>query len=172
VVLPLTLRVRLTPVAGSGSSAVSPADDRDAIADLLFEYCSRIDAGDLAGVGALFAHATYRTFGSPVVLRGASEVQAAQETVVKLYDGSPRTHHVVTNVRVVVAADGAAATAASYFAVVWAAPDGPPGIILTGRYEDTLEKADGAWRFTDRLIHLDQIGDLSGHLHLDRVQLG
>lgn len=155
----------------TGSSG-SAADERDAIADLLFEYAARIDGGDLAGVGALFSHATYRTVGSPVVLQGAAEVQAAQEAVVRLYDGVPRTHHVVTNVRVVLADDGLTAMASSYFAVLFAPPDGVPGVILTGRYQDALEKTGGAWRFTDRLIHLDQIGDLSGHLRLDRVQLG
>jgi hypothetical protein len=153
-------------------SADSTADHRAAVADLLFEYAARIDGGDLAGVGALFAHANYRTAGSPVALRGAAEVQAAQETVVRLYDGVPCTHHVVTNVRVTVAPDRETATASSYFAVIFAPPGSPPATILTGRYEDTFEHADGAWRFTDRLIHLDQIGDLSGHLHLDRVQLG
>jgi 3-phenylpropionate/cinnamic acid dioxygenase small subunit len=145
---------------------------RDAISDLLFEYAARIDTGDLAGVGALFEHATYRTAGSPVVLRGAQEVRAAQETVVRLYDGVPRTHHVVTNVRVAVAPDARTATASSYFAVLFAPPGAAPSVILTGRYEDALEHVDSTWRFTDRLIHLDQIGDLSGHLHLDRVQLG
>ncbi len=142
--------------------------DRQAIVDLLHEYAFRIDGGDLDGVGALFADATYRTVGSDVTLRGADEVAAAQRFVVRLYDGSPRTHHDITNT-VVAAAGPDAATGRSYFTVTFAPPGEGPRPILTGRYEDRFARgSDGTWRFTDRLIHLDQVGDLSGHLHLDR----
>jgi uncharacterized protein (TIGR02246 family) len=142
-----------------------------AVPDLLHAYAEAIDAGDLEGVARLFEHATYRTEGVGQVLEGADAVLAAQRAVVRLYDGSPRTHHVITNVRVHPDDDGRTARSRSYFAVVFAAPDEEPRIILTGRYHDELELADGSWRFRDRLIHLDQIGDLSGHLHLDRVGL-
>ncbi len=143
---------------------------RDAVTDLLFEYTYRIDAGDLDGVGALFADATYRTVGSDVVLRGAAEVTAAQRFVVRLHDGSPRTHHDVGNVIVAVDPSGTTATSRSYFTVTFAPPrpgEGPR-VILTGRYEDAFALVDRTWRFTDRLIHMDQVGDLSEHLHLDR----
>ena len=68
--------------------------------------------------------------------------------------------------------DTAKARARSYFTVLHAAPGEDPRVIVTGRYHDTFEKMSGRWRFTDRLIHLDQIGDLSAHLHLDRLDLG
>ena len=42
-------------------------------------------------------------------------------------------------------------------------------VILAGRYHDTFERFDDRWCFTDRLIHLDLVGDLSTHLHLDRL---
>ncbi len=146
------------------------ANARHAVTDLLFEYTYLIDAGDLDGVGALFADATSRTVGSDVVLRGAAEVTAAQRFVMRLYDGSPRTHHDVGNVIVAFEPAGTRATSRSYFTVTFA-PPGPgegPRVILTGRYEDSFALVDGAWRFTDRLIHMDQLGDLSEHLHLDR----
>jgi 3-phenylpropionate/cinnamic acid dioxygenase small subunit len=151
---------------------VSLSEDRHAIADLLFEYAARVDAGDFAGVGELFAAATYRTEGSPVVLSGSDAVREAQESVIRLYDGSPRTHHVVTNVRVTVASDAASASGTSYFTVLFAAPGDGPEVILSGRYSDTFERSGGSWRFSDRLIHLDQVGDLTGHLHVERLQLG
>ena len=43
---------------------------------LLRAYAERLDGGDLAGVGALFADATYRAMG--VELEGAAAVAAAQ----------------------------------------------------------------------------------------------
>jgi len=150
---------------------VAEADDVRAISDLLFDYAARIDSGDLEGVAALFDTSTYRTEGTDVVLTGASEVLAAQRHIVRLYDGTPRTHHNITNLRVVIGADGVSAEAHSYYSVVFAGPGDEPRTILTGRYDDAFEKTDGRWRFVDRLIHLDQVGDLRGHLHLDRLGL-
>lgn len=150
-----------------GDAAATAPDDREAITDLLIEYAERIDAGDLAGMAALFADATYRTAGTDIVLQGADEVGRVQEHLVRRYDGSPRTRHLVANVRV--ALDGDRATSRSAFLVLFTPPDGEPRIVVSGRYHDAFERVDGTWRFADRLIHLDHVGDLSGHLHLDRL---
>jgi len=151
--------------------SATTAEAHTAITDLLFEYAHRIDAGKLDAVGALFADATYRTVGHDVVLRGAAAVTGAQRYVMRLYDGSPRTHHNIGNVIVTVDATGATASSRSYFTVVFQppAPGSEPRVILTGRYQDTFGCRDTTWHFTDRLIHLDQVGDLSEHLYLDRL---
>jgi hypothetical protein len=39
--------------------------------------------------------------------------------------------------------------------------------IVGGRYEDRFEYVAGAWRWAERLIHVDQVGDVSEHLALD-----
>lgn len=146
------------------------ADDRFAVADLVHEYAVRIDAGDLEGMAALFEQATYRTAGTDGVLTGAAEVLGAQRHLVRLYDGTPRTQHQVTNLRVNVDDAAGSATAHSSFTVQFAPPGEGPRPILSGRYEDTFARGrDGSWHFTDRLIHLDLVGDLSQHLHLDRL---
>jgi hypothetical protein len=44
------------------------------------------------------------------------------------------------------------------------APDFPLQAIACGRYEDAFERTAGRWRFADRLIVLDLVGDLSHHL--------
>src|SRR5215211_3924199 len=38
---------------------------------------------------------------------------------------------------------------------------------LVRRYHDRFEKVDGAWRFADRLVFSDLVGDLSQHLTVD-----
>ncbi len=146
----------------------TPADDRHAIETLIMTYAERVDLGDFAGVGALFAHATYRAAhgGDVHTQTGAAAVQATFEGMVRRYpDGTPRTKHVTTNV--VVELDGDAATARSYYLVLQQTDDLALQPIIAGRYHDRFERVDGTWRFADRLIHSDLIGDLGHHLRAD-----
>lgn len=140
-----------------------PAGDRHAIEALLFTYAERLDAGDLAGVAALFAHATYRSAGGGEY-RGSDAVRNVLTRLVRLYDGTPRTKHVTTNV--VIELDECAGTAAarSYFTVLQAVDGLALQPIVAGRYHDRFVRADAVWRFADRLIFMDLVGDLSRHL--------
>jgi 3-phenylpropionate/cinnamic acid dioxygenase small subunit len=140
---------------------MSAADDRAAIAALIFGYAERLDAGDLAGVAAYFAAATYRS-AQGGEYHGSAAVRALLERRVIRYDGSPRTQHVTSNL--VIELDGDSAAARSSFTVLQAAPGAPLQLIVAGRYHDRFVRAAGAWRFADRLIFMDLIGDLSRHL--------
>lgn len=147
--------------------------DSQQITRLLLAYAEHLDAGDFASVGALFDHATYRTAGTDYALTGATEVRSTQEAVVRLYDGVPRTHHNITNITVDADTDegGESATSRCYFTVIQAIPDDEIRIIAIGRYHDTFEKVDGVWRFSERIIHLDHMADMSAHLRLDGIDL-
>lgn len=138
--------------------------DRDAIAALLYTYAERLDAGDFAGVGALFAHATYGAADGPR-WQGTAEVLATLERLVVRHDGVPRTKHVITNAIIDVDDGASTATARSYFTVFQATPVLPLQPIITGRYHDRFARADGTWRFADRRIFMDLVGDLREHLH-------
>jgi len=136
---------------------------RDAIANLVYTYAERIDAGDFEGTAALFAHATFGQ-ASGAVRRGAAEVLAAFRAAVRVHDGSPRTKHVTTNLIVDVDETAGTATARSYFTVFQQTGTLALQPILAGRYHDRFERADGAWRFTERRISLDLVGDLREHV--------
>jgi len=140
-----------------------PADDVEAIRALIHEYAERLDDGDLDGVAALFADSTWGSPGRGAPLRGADQVRHAYDGVI-LYDGKPRTKHVITNVTVDIGGDVTSATARSYFTVLQALPDLPLQPIIAGRYHDRFERVDGGWRFADRQIIPDLIGDLSRHM--------
>jgi len=140
-----------------------PADDVEAIRALIHEYAELIDTGDLDSLAALFADATWGSPGRGTPLRGAEQVRRGYDGVI-LYDGIPCTKHVISNVTIEITDDGAAATARSYFTVLQARPDLPLQPIIAGRYHDRFERADGRWRFADRQIIPDLIGDLSRHL--------
>ena len=136
--------------------------DVEAITALIMSYAERIDAGDLDGVAALFEHATWRSSVRGEPLRGAAEARRAYDGVL-LYDGVPGTRHVVTNLVVEVEPPDRA-RARSTFTVFQARPGFPLQAIICGRYHDAFERVAGAWRFTDRLIVPELIGDLSRHL--------
>ena len=123
----------------------------------------RFDAGDPEGVAGLFAEATYGGEGGPV-REGSEAVLAALRGAVVLHDGLPRTKHVVTNVTVDLDEAAGTAAARSYFRVLQATSALPLQPILAGRYHDRFRRLGEEWRFTDRRIHVDLVGDASQHL--------
>jgi hypothetical protein len=138
--------------------------DVDAIVALVHEYARRIDAGDLTGVAELFADATFRAARGPV-RRGAGELLATLRRLVILHDdGTPRTKHVVTNLTVEVDAVTGTAAARSYFTVLQATGTLPLQVVIAGRYEDRFARDATGWRFADRLVHMDLVGDVSRHI--------
>jgi hypothetical protein len=132
------------------------------VAALVHEYARRLDEGDLDGVAALFEHATWRSTAAGQTFQGREQVRQVYDRVV-LYDGSPRTKHLITNLDVDLVSV-ARASAHCYFTVLQSVVPGEPiEVILSGRYIDRFEKVDRSWRFADRLFVTDLVGDLSRH---------
>jgi 3-phenylpropionate/cinnamic acid dioxygenase small subunit len=142
---------------------------RSAIEGLVYEYAERMDAGDFRGVSELFADALFKGGGpdDPGV-HGAGATRQIWEQMVRRYDdGTPRTKHVTANL--VIDADDASGTASarSYYTVLQQVEGAPLEIVIAGRYHDRFERVDGRWRFSERVIYCDLIGDLSRHLTTD-----
>jgi hypothetical protein len=137
--------------------------DVEALRALIHEYAFRLDAGDLNGVAALFEHAELRSTRHDRVLRGAAEARTLYDPIIIYDDGTPRTMHQLTNVTIVVADDGAAASARTYFTVLAVTAQGLHPI-LAGEYRDKFARVDGTWRFTERVFVPTLIGDMSGHM--------
>jgi hypothetical protein len=138
--------------------------DTDHIRNLLGRYCELIDAGDLAGVGALFTQGALADEHGVAFARGATAVEQFYRGGMQLYDGLPRTRHVVADTVVGEAdADGTRVARSSY--VVFQATDGlalQP--IIAGRYHDRFGRdANGRWQFVERRFIADLIGDMSHH---------
>ncbi len=140
-------------------------NSREAIAALIYAYAERLDRGDLRGVAALFAGATYRGEGGGM-FRGAEALFNTLERLIILYDGTPRTKHVTTNLTIEVDETRGIASARSYYTVFQATPMLPFQAIVAGRYEDQFARTDGQWHFSDRLVFVDLTGDLSQHLRV------
>ncbi len=135
------------------------------IENLLYTYAERIDLGDFEGVADLFSHAVITTPGAEP---GPGGREAALETYrrsTRLYeDGTPKTKHVTTNSIIEVDEAAGTATARSYFTVFQRLDDFPLQPIIAGRYHDRFERVDGRWRFSERMMRPELLGDLSRHL--------
>jgi hypothetical protein len=149
-------------------AAQAPAEPIYAsVARLVFGYAERLDAGDLRGMAELFASGTLRTTGPDGItaFTGTDEVFGAFDgSVQRFEDGTPATKHVTTNLIVDPGPTGDTASARSYFTVVQARPTLPLQVIIAGSYRDEFVLEDAGWRFADRLIRIELIGDLHAHL--------
>ena len=129
------------------------------ISDLMFRYAELFDTGAFDEFAQLFEHGTWHKAGV-----GAAAARQWIDDNVRVYDGSPRTKHVTTNVVVDVDEAGDTATASAYVMVFQALPDFPLQPIFAGRYRDRLARIDGRWQFLERTIVNDLYGDISHHV--------
>lgn len=139
-------------------------DSRENIRQLMNEYCYSVDRGDLDAFAGLFTNGSLEIIGDPgSPMRGADAVRRMLDNVT-LYDGVPHTKHVMSNGQIEVDDSGNNATAQCYITVFQALPpDFPLQPVFLGHYRDNFEKVDGRWRFANRRISPDLIGDLSRH---------
>jgi hypothetical protein len=139
--------------------------DGDEVRNLLGRYCERLDAGDFAGVGELFAAGRLTTDTGDVLATGARQVADFYRAGTLLHDGSPRTKHLVAGTVLQPSADAGTIVARSSFLVLQAI-QGELALqpIVSGRYVDTFERTPAGWAWTERSFAVDQVGDLSHHL--------
>ena len=147
------------------------ADHRGAIENLLYTYAESIDAGDYEAIGALFAHgAITDAEGNPIAV-GAQAVTALYTATTRKYEaGTPRSHHVTTNLLIEIADDENSAVCRSRFTVFQQTPELPLQPIIAGAYTDSFERVDGTWRFVERRMRPTLYGDLSKHLLIETMQ--
>lgn len=143
---------------------MNAAADASALSNLLYCYAESVDNGDFDGVGALFERARVFMSGPTGDAVSGDAVTSIMRRFVRLHDGVPRTRHIVTNTIIEVDADRREASARSYYTVLQILA--APVIIVTGRYHDRFarDEASDGWFFTERVIHVDAVGDVSGHL--------
>jgi 3-phenylpropionate/cinnamic acid dioxygenase small subunit len=149
------------PTTTRGSS--DPPSSHRAIENLIATYAELVDDGDFAGVGMLLADATFTGGGGSV--SGADAIEKMlRDSLIVYDDGTPRTKHVTTNVAIEVDEEAGAAVSRAYFTALQALPDLALQPIVSGRYQDRFERRDGQWRFVERRVRTDLVGDVSRHL--------
>ena len=135
------------------------------IEHLLLEYARRIDNGDFVGIGELFSRGKIIVDDSTHI-EGPDAVSSMYTNTTRRYeDGTPRTHHVTTNIEIHII--GSSAESSSYFTVFQGMKDFPLQAIITGQYFDSFHLFDDRWWFSSRKIEIRQIGDVSRHLLIE-----
>lgn len=145
-------------------------ESHHAISTLMFRYAECVDTADFDGLSALFAHGRLGSSSAAEPDQGMVGEQVGQfyAATNKVHsDGTLRTRHLSTNVMIDIDESAGVASARSYFVVLQATPNLPFQPIVGGRYEDRFDRVEGSWRFAERMVHVDQIGDMSEHLTFD-----
>ena len=124
-------------------------EDKDAIREVLAEYCFRLDDGRFSEMAALFTESgTWDTAFGRATGRAAI-ADLARGIRERAGEQRPRAIHLVTNVAIVL--DGENARVRSNWTVVQNSPEGPK-IGSGGAYQDELIKVQGQWLFRYRKI--------------------
>jgi len=126
----------------------SALEDKDAIREVLAEYCFCLDGGRFAEMAALFASdGTWHTaFGKAT---GRADIEALANRVANRAGPRPRGAHLVTNIVITLADDRA--LVASNWVLAQNSPNGPI-VSSGGAYADEMIKRDGNWLFHYRKI--------------------
>ena len=129
-------------------------EDWFAINGLFVRYASSLDRCDVEGVVDCFAPDA--TLASPVLGRfdGHDGVRAfARKTADLKRDAGVQFRHVVTNLEVDVDGDTAHATC---YLLDFRTRGGRTALLSPGVYDCDLRRVGGCWRFTRRVVTMDQ----------------
>jgi SnoaL-like domain len=124
-------------------------EDKDAIRELMAEYCFRLDGGRYDDMAALFSEdgAWDTAFGKATGRVAIAEL--ARSLRARAGVDRPRAVHLVTNI--VIALDGPRAQVRSNWMVMQNSPQGPK-IGSGGAYIDEIVSEEGRWLFRYRKI--------------------
>ena len=122
--------------------------DRQAIEQLLAgDYPHVLDTRDFDAYAALY------TEDGELSLQGNTvKGRAAIKAFVGALPAEPRVIHPITNLSYTI--DGDTATGGAYWQDI-GLTSGTPGVLIAGRYEDTLRKVNGQWQIAKRNIVIE-----------------
>lgn len=143
-------------------------ESHHAITTLMFRYAEYVDAADFDAIADLFADAVLTNEGVDGEIAGGEAIKQLYLRTNRIHDdGTLRTRHLTSNV--IVDIEEAAGTAAGRcaFVVFQQTAALPLQPIVTGRYRDRFARSSRGWRFAQRHIIVDHVGDVREHLAFD-----
>ncbi len=140
--------------------------DRIAIESLIFRYARYVDTAQYEALGELFEHARITANKTDQVFVGAAAVRDYWRMSNKRFEcGTPRTHHVITNLEFEESRDGSV-TVRSCFSVFQGTRAIPLQPIACGRYADVFFQESNKWHYRSKHIDVTLLGDVSDHLNV------
>jgi len=149
LLLPVTSQA---PTTASLAARLQQFEDKEEIQRLLLDYGRHLDARDFAAYGRLFAKDGEWVGGFGTASGGPAGIQAFMEKAMGTAPNTAKNYHLLTNF--VITVNGDTATAWSRWAFVVPGPSGA-AIAQAGRYDDTLVRESGRWRFKRRTASND-----------------
>ena len=136
----------------SVSARLQRFEDKEEIQNLLLDYGRHLDSRDFAAYSRLFARdgEWVGGFGS---VSGPANIQAFMEKNMGTAPNKAKNYHLLSNF--VIDVKGDTATAWSRWAFVVPSEKGGALISQAGRYDDTLVRENGRWRFKRRVASND-----------------
>ena len=140
------------PVREGSSTALRRLLAKDEIQTLLIDYGRHLDSRDFAAYGRLFAKDGEWVGGFGTASGGPAGIQAFMEKAMGTGPNRANNYHILSNFVITVTGDTAAAWSRWAFVV-----PGPTGatIAQAGRYDDTLVRENGRWKFKKRVASND-----------------
>ena len=147
-----TVSAKTQPQKASVESRLQRLEDIEEIRLVLLDYGRFLDARDLVAYSRLFAKdgEWVGGFGSA---KSPAGIQAFMEKNLGTAPNRTNTFHILSNF--VIDVKGDTATAWSRWTFVTPGADGKPVISQSGRYDDTLVREDGHWKFKRRVASND-----------------
>ena len=136
---------------GSVESRLRALEDKEQIAQLLIDYGRHLDSRDLAAYAALFA-TDGEWVGGFGKVAGRANIQAFMEKSLGTGPNRGGSYHIMSNF--VITVKGDSATAWSRWTFVTPGERGA-ALAQAGRYDDTLVRENGAWKFKRRVASND-----------------
>jgi uncharacterized protein (TIGR02246 family) len=143
--------VPATAQTGPLEARLQRLEDSEQITQLLVDYGRHLDSRDLAAYAALFA-ADGEWVGGFGTVKGRANIQAFMQKSLGTGPNRGGSYHVLSNFVITVSGDTATAWSRWTFVV-----PGERGaaIAQAGRYDDTLVRENGAWKFKRRVASND-----------------
>ena len=152
LLLTALLQTPQTPVREGSATGLQRLVDKDEIQALLLDYGRHLDGRDFAAYGRLFAKDGEWVGGFGTASGGPAGIQAFMEKAMGTGPNRANNYHILSNF--VIAVSGDTATAWSRWAFVVPGANGAT-IAQAGRYDDTLVRENGRWRFKRRVAAND-----------------
>lgn len=147
------------------------AEDIQAIKNLIYTYASCVDRADYEALAKMFEKGAIKANRGEEgdALVGSDQIHAHYSGTNKIHEsGSPQTHHMVTNVIIDPSQSRSLnVKAGSCYLVLQATPNLPLQPIVAGRYDDVFVCENEIWRYAEKFIYVDLIGNISEHLNME-----